>query len=55
MITVMRWLGKAPPVKIFKTDTLVADMRRAGFVDIERPDVGASKIVGFVVATKPRG
>lgn len=55
LLTVMRWLGKAPAVKILKTDTLVEDMRRAGFVDVQRPDVGAKKVIGFVVATKPRG
>lgn len=54
IIKVMRWLGKAPPVASFDADTLVGDIRRAGFVDIEQPDVGAKKIVCFAVATKPR-
>lgn len=54
LLTVMRWLGKAPPVKIFKTDALVQSIERAGFVDIEVPDVRTHGIVGFVVAAKPR-
>ncbi len=54
IITVMRWLGKAPKVDSFKASTLVEDIQRAGFVDVQQPDVGADKVVGFVVATKPR-
>lgn len=53
LITVMRWLGKAPMVRSFTTDTLLKSIRRAGFVDVECPDVGAKNVVGFVVAAKP--
>lgn len=52
-VAVMRLLGKAPMVKSFSRATLVADMERAGFVDIVQPDVGAKSITVFMVATKP--
>lgn len=53
LLTVMRWLGKAPPVSIFSKATLRDDMERAGFVDISQPDVGAKNEIGFMVASKP--
>jgi ubiquinone/menaquinone biosynthesis C-methylase UbiE len=54
MITVARWLGKAPSVHRFDKRTLAAEMCAAGFVDLEQPDVGAKPTIAFVVATKPR-
>jgi len=51
MIAVMRWLGKAPPVRVFSAEALLRDIRDAGFADISTPDVGAKKMVAFVVAT----
>lgn len=53
LLTVMRWLGKAPPVSIVSTDALVAEIRAAGFVDVRVVDVGTQKIVAFVEATRP--
>jgi ubiquinone/menaquinone biosynthesis C-methylase UbiE len=53
LIAVMRWFGKAPPVACFDEGTLTAAVDDAGFVDLERPDVGAGKLVAFVVARKP--
>jgi len=53
VIAVMRWFGKAPMVKIFPKATLAQEILQAGFVDLEQPDVGASKEIGFMVATKP--
>lgn len=53
-LKVMRWLGKAPMVKIFSRATLEDDVRRAGFVDIASPDVGAKPMIAFIVASKPR-
>ena len=53
LLTVMRWLGKAPTVCMLSKDTLESDLRDAGFVDIAYPDVGAEKIVAFIVARKP--
>jgi arsenite methyltransferase len=50
----LRALGKAPTVKIFSRRTLENEVRRAGFVDIALPDVGAKPDVAFMVATKPR-
>lgn len=54
LLRVMRWLGKAPLVKIFPKRTLEEDVRRAGFVEISQPDVGAQSTVMFMVASKPR-
>lgn len=53
MLTVMRWLGKAPMVKILSKATLESELQRAGFVDLQRPDVGAKATTDFIVATKP--
>lgn len=55
VISVMRWLGKAPMVKSFSKQTLEDELRRAGFEDIEQPEVGAEKTNGFMVARKPLG
>jgi ubiquinone/menaquinone biosynthesis C-methylase UbiE len=54
ILAVMRWLGKAPPVRIFSAGALLHDIRDAGFIDISTPDVGAKKLVAFAAATKPR-
>lgn len=53
ILKVMRWLGKAPMVKIVSVEPLQEEIRRAGFVDVSLPDVGAKPIVAFMVATKP--
>jgi arsenite methyltransferase len=53
MITVMRWLGKAPFVYTYSRETMFREMREAGFVDVEEREVGAEKMVAFVVAKKP--
>jgi arsenite methyltransferase len=54
ILRVMRWLGKAPMVKSFSKQTLEDEIRRAGFVEIEHPDVGAEATIAFTVATKAR-
>jgi ubiquinone/menaquinone biosynthesis C-methylase UbiE len=54
ILSVMRWLGKAPPVKIVSKQELAAEIEQTGFVDVQQPDVGAKPIVGFIVAQKPR-
>ena len=41
IIAVMRWFGKAPVVHIYDRETILREMREAGFVDIEERDVGA--------------
>jgi hypothetical protein len=51
----MRWLGKAPVVYIYDRQTILGDMRAAGFVDIVEQDVGAEGTVAFIVAKKPAG
>ncbi len=53
ILAVMRWLGKAPMVKIVSAATVRDEIEQAGFVDLESPDVGAKPIVAFLVATKP--
>ena len=54
MITVMRWLGKAPFVDILTHQEVSEAIAAAGFVDIEAPDVGAKDpVICFLVARKP--
>jgi arsenite methyltransferase len=53
MITIMRWFGKAPFVYTYTRETMFREIREAGFVDVEERDVGADKMVAFVVAKKP--
>ncbi|MGE0789388.1 MAG: class I SAM-dependent methyltransferase [Sandaracinaceae bacterium] len=53
VLTLMRWVGKAPRVHIFSGAELVSNVREAGFVDVDEPDVGAKPIVSFLVARKP--
>lgn len=53
LLTVMRWLGKAPPAWVISKATLASEIQQAGFVDLETPDVGAKVEVGFMVARRP--
>lgn len=53
LLRVMRWFGKAPMVKLFSTDTLLDDLRQAGFVNLRQPEVGAEATIAFIVAGKP--
>lgn len=53
LLRIMRALGKAPKVGVFSKRALVEEMERAGFVEVEQPDVGAKAIIGFTVARKP--
>ncbi len=53
ILPVMRWIGKAPYVSVYRRDQLEEEVRRAGFVDLSFPDVGAEDIVAFLVAMKP--
>lgn len=53
VLGLMRLFGKAPMVKLFTAKALLADMRAAGFVDVELTDVGAESTIAFVVATNP--
>jgi arsenite methyltransferase len=52
---VMRWFGKAPVVHVYSRETLFRELRESGFVDVTERDVGAEKVVAFVVAKKPAG
>jgi ubiquinone/menaquinone biosynthesis C-methylase UbiE len=53
LIAMMRLVGKAPYVSVFGRDTLAAEVRAAGFVELETPDVGAKPTTTFLVARKP--
>ncbi|NUO47596.1 MAG: class I SAM-dependent methyltransferase [Polyangiaceae bacterium] len=53
IITVMRWFGKAPRAYVYDRDTILREIREAGFVDVEAKDVGTADMVGFIVAKKP--
>ena len=53
LLRVMRWLGKAPTVKVIDKRTLKEEVRAAGFSDVAEPDVGAEPTVAFLVATRP--
>lgn len=53
VLRLMRWLGKAPLVKVLSKRMLEDEVRRAGFVDLWQPDVGAKASIAFTVATKP--
>ncbi len=53
LLTVMRWIGKAPRVWVLTKDELAAEIGRAGFVDLQAPDVGANADIGIWVARRP--
>jgi arsenite methyltransferase len=53
ILQVMRWLGKAPLVKMLSKRTLEDEIRRAGFSDLAQPEVGAAPDIAFIVAAKP--
>lgn len=53
LLQLMRWLGKAPMVKLFSKQTIADDIRAAGFVNLNQPDVGAKSDIAFIVAKKP--
>jgi ubiquinone/menaquinone biosynthesis C-methylase UbiE len=53
LITMMRWVGKAPRVvSLFTKRTLEDEIRATGFVDLVQPDVGAAADLAFIVGTK---
>ncbi|MDP2309829.1 MAG: class I SAM-dependent methyltransferase [Pseudomonadota bacterium] len=54
ILAAMYWLGKAPRVWVFTRQTLIDEIRSAGFVDIETPDVGTTPETGFIVARRGR-
>lgn len=53
LLWLMRLVGKAPPVALLTVDTVLADIRAAGFPDAELVDVGAKSDIAFIVAHKP--
>lgn len=53
MLWAMRMVGKAPYVSILASRTLEDEVRRAGFVDAQAHDVGATSTVHFMTATRP--
>lgn len=52
IITVMRWLGKAPRVHIFTVGELQTSMERAGFVRVRRERVSGDRKIGFLLAER---
>jgi arsenite methyltransferase len=52
ILEVMRWLGKAPRVQMLRKRALEEELRRAGFDDLDQPDVGAASNIAFIVAQK---
>lgn len=50
LLALLRLIGKAPRVKVFSKRTLEDEMKRAGFIDLSRPDVGAKGNIAFLVA-----
>jgi arsenite methyltransferase len=55
ILEVMRWLGKAPRVSVLQKRVVEDEVRRAGFVSLDQPDVGADSTVAFLIAERPRG
>lgn len=53
LVGLMRLLGKAPMVKFFSAQTLTQEISAAGFVEVERRDVGAKSNIAFLTARKP--
>ncbi len=53
IITVMRWLGKAPPVTTLRRAEVLAAIGDAGFVDVRDEPVTDNRAVLFSVARKP--
>jgi len=54
ILQVMRWLGKAPRVSSLRKRGLEDELRHAGFIGLDQPDVGAESTIAFIVAEKPR-
>lgn len=53
LISIARWLGKAPEVHSYDRTTIMREMRDAGFSQVQERDVGADKMVALIVAQKP--
>jgi len=53
VIAILRWLEKAPRVHFYGRDRISEELRRTGFVRVEEIDVGAKKLVAFMIAHKP--
>lgn len=55
ILTVMRWMGKAPAVSVLRRDRVLERIGAAGFVDVTLTDVGADSTITYVVARRPGG
>jgi arsenite methyltransferase len=53
LISLMHAFGKAPRVNILRKQTVLEEVRRAGFVAVEEPEVGVEQTIAFIVAVKP--
>lgn len=54
ILALMRWLGKAPMVKLISIEGLEAELKAAGFIDVAQPEVGANPTTAFFVASTAR-
>ncbi|MDD9937822.1 MAG: methyltransferase domain-containing protein [Myxococcales bacterium] len=53
-LPLLRWIGKAPAVRIFDAQQLEQSIRDAGFIDVENRNVAQDDKVAFVLARRPR-
>ncbi|HJL17418.1 MAG TPA: class I SAM-dependent methyltransferase [Sandaracinaceae bacterium LLY-WYZ-13_1] len=53
LITLMRWLGRAPRVECYDRETILRELDEVGFRDVVVHDVGADPKVVFLTAIKP--
>jgi hypothetical protein len=54
ILPLLRRFGKAPSVEILSIEQLTSEMCDAGFVDVSTQEVGAKRMVAFVMARRPR-
>lgn len=53
VLTLMRWLGRAPHVALLRREELLGWLEAAGFEEVRVVDVGAKADIAFVVARRP--
>jgi arsenite methyltransferase len=53
ILTVLRWVGKAPAVSLYDREMICRELSEVGFVEVEERQVGAARMIAFIVAKKP--
>ena len=53
LLPIMKLLGRAPAVQVFRIQQLTSNLRDAGFVEVTRTKVSSDKTNAFLVAAKP--